>query len=210
MMLIPSVCEGYDSFMPKIILMMYVTLLPVILAGIANMMWCKSGILVSTAKPIDNGKSLPDGKRIFGDNKTWKGVIGYVLFNTIFTLFWGFLCKVTPLEGLDFFYAGHENTVAFNVTVGILLGLAYSLFELPNSFLKRRLGITPGKTISGFFKAFFVFLDQADSIFGCALVVWLFYDLGIWLYLLYVLIGAVTHIIFNMVLYFAGLRKNMF
>ena len=196
--------------MPQIILMMYVTFIPVILSGVANMAWCKSCVLKKTQKPIDNGKSFIDGKRIFGDNKTWKGVIGYVLFNTVFTVLCGLICKAASFEGYDFFYIEHSNTVLYNIIVGILLGLAYSLFELPNSFLKRRIGITPGKTTSGFYKAFFVFLDQADSIFGCALVVWFFYDLGILLYFLYVLIGAATHIIINMLLYFAGLRKNMF
>ena len=92
----------------------------------------------------------------------------------------------------------------------MLLGLGYSLFELPNSFLKRRLDITPGKSVSGFWKVFFIFLDQADSVFGVALVVWLFYPLGIGLYLLYVLVGAGTHLLLNMMLYFMHLRKNMF
>ena len=196
--------------MLKTILTMYVTLTPVILSGIANMAWCKSSILESTRKPIDNGKSLSDGKRLFGENKTWKGLIGYLLFNALFTVLWGWLCKAASWEDLDFFYRHHENTFAFNLIIGVLLGLAYSLFELPNSFLKRRLGITPGKTLQGFYKVFFVFLDQADSIFGCALVVWLFYDLDLPLYLFYVLLGAGTHIIVNILLYFAGLRKNMF
>lgn len=198
--------------MAKIILMMYVTLIPVILSGVANMAWCKS---ISSDKDkemhlIDKGKNFFDGKRIFGDNKTWEGVIGYIMFNTVFTVLWGLLCGAAGFEHLDFFYASHKNTVLYNLLIGVLLGIAYALFELPNSFLKRRLGITPGKTISGPLKAFFVFLDQADSLFGCVLVVWCFYDLGLPLYLLYVLIGAATHIIINMLLYFAGLRKNMF
>lgn len=196
--------------MLKTILMMYLTLAPVILSGIANMAWCKSRVLESTRRPVDNGKCLSDGKRLFGENKTWKGVIGYLLFHTLFTVLWGWLCKAASWESLDFFYIRHENTVGFNLLVGVLLGLAYSLFELPNSFLKRRLGVTPGKTMRGLGKVFFVFLDQADSIFGCALVVWLFYDLGLPLYLLYVLLGAGTHILVNILLYFAGLRKNMF
>ena len=196
--------------MLKTVLMMYVTLVPVIISGIANMAWCKSSILDSTRKPIDNGKNFIDNKRIFGDNKTWKGMIGYILFNTVFSILWGFICKAGKFENLDFFYINHENTLFFNLLVGILLGLAYSLFELPNSFIKRRIGITPGKTINGACRAFFVFLDQADSVFGCALVVWIFYSLGISLYFLYVLIGALTHIVFNMLLYFVGLRKNMF
>ena len=190
--------------------MMYVTFAPVILAGIINMAWCSSGILKAAKKPIDAEKNFTDGKRIFGDNKTWKGMIGYIIFNTFFCVLWGFLCSAAGLEHLDFFYSSHHNTLPYNILVGLLLGAAYSLFELPNSFLKRRLDITPGKTVKGFWKVFFVFLDQADSIFGCALVVWLFYDLGVGLYLLYVLVGAATHIILNMLLYFAGLRKNMF
>ncbi len=196
--------------MLRTILMMYVTLVPVIFAGIFNMAWCKSNLLKTAKKPIDNGKCLSDGKRVFGDNKTWKGLIGYVILNSIFSVLWGFICSISNIENFDFFYIYHTNTILFNILVGFLLGTAYSIFELPNSFLKRRLDITPGKTISGFLKIFFVFLDQADSIFGCAIVVWLFYDLGITKYLLYVIVGAATHIILNMLLYFVGLRKNMF
>lgn len=190
--------------------MMYVTLAPTILAGIFNMIWCKLDVLRFTKVPVDGGRNFTDGRRIFGDNKTWKGIIGYVGLNLIFAVAWGEVCRAAGLENWNFFYVEHVNSPAYNVLVGILLGLAYSLFELPNSFLKRRLDITPGKTVSGVRKFFFVFLDQADSVFGCALVVWLFYDLGIGRYLLFVLVGAGTHILLNMMLYFMKLRKNMF
>jgi hypothetical protein len=190
--------------------MMYVTLCPVIIAGVLNMIWCKSKVMKWAKVPMDFGKTLSDNKRIFGDNKTWKGFFGYILLNTICAILWGAVCRAAGIEELNFFYANNKNTFLFNLLIGILLGLGYALFELPNSFLKRRLGITPGKTISGAWRAFFIILDQADSIFGCALVVWLFYDLGIGLYLLYVLVGAFTHIIFNMLLYFCKLRKNLF
>ncbi len=196
--------------MLHLIAQMYVTLGPVILAGIFNMIFCKLKILKSMQVPMDGGRVLSDGNRIFGDNKTWKGFLGYLIFGTIFTVIWGFAIRNTALNSLDFFYINNENTLTFNMIVGVLLGLAYALFELPNSFVKRRLGITPGKPATGIKKAIFVFVDQADSIFGCALVVWLFYDLGILKYIGFVVVGAVTHIIFNMLLYFAHLRKNMF
>ena len=196
--------------MLKIIGMMYVTLVPTILAGVMVMLWCKLPILKAIAKPIDFGKNFVDGKRLFGDNKTWKGMLGYILFNTLFSVLWGFACQGGALKDLNFFYQYHENTIPFNLLIGVLLGLGYSLFELPNSFLKRRLDITPGKSISGFWKVFFIFLDQADSVFGVALVVWLFYPLGIGLYLFYILVGAGTHLLLNMMLYFMHLRKNMF
>ncbi|MBP5261993.1 MAG: CDP-archaeol synthase [Clostridiales bacterium] len=194
----------------KTIGMMYVTLLPTILAGIFNMIWIKLPILKVLKKPIDGGRDFADGKRIFGDNKTWKGIAGYVLLNIVFTVLWGLVCRNPSVASWDFFYLEHDSTLNYNLLVGSLLGLGYSLFELPNSFLKRRLDITPGKTIKGFWKVFFIFLDQADSIFGVAIVVWIFHDIGILLYLGFVAVGAVTHIVLNMLLYFAHLRKNMF
>jgi len=198
------------KFLAETIVKMYVTLLPAIIAGILVMVWCKTGFMKFAMKPMDMGKNFRDGKRIFGENKTWKGFIGYLIFDTVSSVIWGLICHAANLDHLNFFYVNHENTVPFNLMTGVLLGFGYALFELPNSFLKRRLDITPGKTISGGWKVFFIFLDQADSIFGCALVVWLFYDLGIGLYLLYVLIGALTHIIVNMLLYVCKLRKNPF
>ena len=198
------------KFLADTIVKMYITLLPAIIAGILVMVWCKTGLMKFAMKPIDMGKNFFDGKRIFGDNKTWKGFIGYLIFDTVSTVIWGQVCHRAGIDHLNYFYVNHDNTFLLNLMVGLLLGLGYALFELPNSFLKRRLDITPGKTISGGQKIFFVFLDQADSIFGCALVVWLFYDLGIGLYLLYVLVGALTHIIMNVLLYLCRLRKNPF
>ena len=195
----------------EVIIFMFITLMPAILAGIATMIWCKLSILKFLNKPIDGGKYLRDGKRIFGDNKTWKGLCGYIVINILFFLLWGFLSQRSEyLQLHNYFYIDYKNTPSYNLLLGVLSGLGYSLFELPNSFLKRRLDIRPGKTISGGWKVFFVFLDQADSVFGCALVVWLFYEIGLLTYIEFILVGAVTHIILNMLLYFLHLRKNMF
>ncbi len=195
----------------ELVLSMYVTLVPAIFAGVLNMIWCKLPILSSLNKPIDNGACLSDGRRLFGDNKTWKGIVGYLLLNTLCMVLWGLLCSSNlALSSRNFFYLTNSNTIGFNLLIGVFLGLGYSLFELPNSFMKRRLGVEPGKTKNGFWKVFFVILDQADSIFGCVLVVAILYPMSIGFYLLYVALGALTHIVFNMLLYFAHLRKNMF
>lgn len=194
----------------KILASMYITLLGPIIAGIMNSVWCKSKCLKKIQIPMDGGKNFVDGKRIFGENKTWKGFLGYIVFNMICMILCGILCNVTQIEEYNMFYNKLDNNVINNLLIGFLLGLAYGLFELPNSFLKRRLGIVPGKSISGIAKAFFVFLDQADSVFGCALVVCLFTPMTVGLYFAYVVVGAVTHIIINMLLYALRLRKNMF
>jgi hypothetical protein len=93
--------------------------------------------------------------------------------------------------------------------IGFLLGLAYVLLELPNSLIKRRFDISPGKSGKGI-KSIFIFLDQADSLFGCVLVIAMVYRMSFPFYLLYVFIGALTHIIINMLLYIGKLRRNMF
>ncbi|MGN0689902.1 MAG: CDP-archaeol synthase [Oscillospiraceae bacterium] len=191
---------------------MYISLLPVILAGIFNMVWCKIRFCSFLSIPVDNGKNFKDGKRIFGDNKTWKGFVGMIIFGALFTVLWGYICSLnTYLSEHNYFYVNFENTFLYNLATGALTGFAYALFELPNSFIKRRLDITPGKPSEDKLKrAFFIFLDQADSIFGCVLVICLVCPLPVWYYFLYVAVGAVTHIIFNMLLYFCHLRKNMF
>ena len=66
--------------------MMYVTVMPVFLAGVANRFFCKSDILAWTYQPIDGGFTMSDGKRILGANKTWKG-------------FWGMIALTTFLSG---------------------------------------------------------------------------------------------------------------
>ncbi|MBQ4068594.1 MAG: CDP-archaeol synthase [Lachnospiraceae bacterium] len=194
----------------KILAAMYVTLLGTIIAGILNSIWCKSKFMTYVQIPIDAGKCLKDGNRIFGDNKTWKGFLGYIIFNMICMVLLGFLCAGTDIEEYNMFYDGISNMPLNNCLIGLLLGLAYALFELPNSFIKRRLGIIPGKSLNGAKKWIFVFLDQADSIFGCVIIVCIYHPMSLWFYLVYVLVGAVTHIVINMLLYVLRLRKNMF
>ena len=78
----------------KYIAGMYVTLMPTVLTGIANMVFCTLPLCRKLKRPIDNGQTLKDGERVFGDNKTWKGFIGYVLFGVVFSCLWGLLLNV--------------------------------------------------------------------------------------------------------------------
>lgn len=194
----------------KTLATMYLTLLGPIMAGIINSIWCKSKYMKCLQIPMDGGKNLRDGRRIFGENKTWKGFLGYVVLNILCMVLLGLFCRAVEIEDYNMFYKGTSNTPGNNCVIGLLLGLAYGLFELPNSFIKRRLGIVPGKSLTGAWKAFFVFFDQADSVFGCVLVVCLYQPMKIGFYLIYVVVGAVTHIVINMLLYALKLRKNMF
>ncbi len=125
----------------QMILMFYVTLFPAIIAGIINSLFCKSNLLSKLKVPMDFGKNFLDQKRIFGDNKTWKGFLGYVILNTIVQVVWGVICNLTNINHLNLFYFQNDNTVLNNLVFGSLIGLFYALFELQNSFLKRRIDI---------------------------------------------------------------------
>ena len=62
------------------ILSLYITMFPVILAGVFNMLFLKIPFLKSHCRPIDGGKNWTDGKRIFGDSKS---VLGFVLMTVL-------------------------------------------------------------------------------------------------------------------------------
>lgn len=193
-----------------IILEMYISLMPVIFAGIFNMVWVKLPFFQFMNKPIDQKCMFIDGKRLLGDNKTWKGFLGMIVLGMFSTLLWGLLCDTSPYLNLhNYLYRNHQNTVIYNLNIGFFLGLAYALFELPNSFMKRRLDIVPGKRGTGK-KSIFVLIDQADSLFGCVLVIAFVYQMSLAFYFFYVFIGALTHIIINILLYLGKLRRNIF
>ena len=216
---------------------MYITLMPVMLAGILNMAWCKLPLAKFLAKPIDAGLTLWDGKRLFGDNKTWKGFLGMMALGCLGSLLWGWICtrSIYLLEH-NYLYRSHEaGYVVYDALVGSWLGLAYAFAELPNSAVKRRFDIAPGKRLrepgdvaegqsgppaegqSGdppanfgrvVLSILFSILDQADSVIGMVLALALLYPMGVVFILLYICVGTVTHMILNLLLYAARLRQN--
>lgn len=189
---------------------MYVTLMSVIIAGAGNMIFTKSGFYKKRANPIDRGKVFCDGRRIFGDNKTWAGFWGMVFFGAVFQILWGFICSaIKPLENINELYRIFPNTPVYNLISGTLFGFAYVLFELPNSFIKRRLNIASGKTGKGFLGVIFFAVDQIDSLLGVVLVLKILCKISVAKYWLYILLGAFTHITVNLILYTLKIRKNI-
>ena len=196
--------------MIKTIISMYITLAPVIFTGILNMVFCSTSFCKVINKPLDGGKNFIDGKRIFGDNKTVKGLVGYLFFGMLTNVLWGVIGNIVPFIGENnFIYVHNDNSLLYNMLIGFLFGLAYALFELPNSFLKRRMNIIPGKTATGFKKYCFILLDQCDSIIGCVLVVVCVYSMSILMFLGYVCLGIITHLVLNVMLYMVKLRRNI-
>ncbi len=192
------------------VLEIYVSLAPVIIAGILNMVWCTTSLAPKLNRPLDNRAVLRDGRRVFGDNKTWKGLLGMVVLGAVAFVLWSLLVQGTSLVQWDLFHQRHAATLAYDAFAGALLGLAYALFELPNSFLKRRLAIAPGKESAGPRKWLFIVLDQIDSVVGVAVVLAILASISALFFLGLILVGGITHILLNMALFAVGLRRNRF
>ncbi|MDE6663977.1 MAG: CDP-archaeol synthase [Lachnospiraceae bacterium] len=190
-----------------IILKMYITMFPVIIAGILNMMFVKTPMYKHVNRPIDGGGTLRDGKRVFGENKTWAGFFGMIVFGAAAQVLWGLVC--TGFPELCRIYSRFGNTPLFNLAAGAAMGFVYVLFELPNSFVKRRLDIPSGKTARGLKGAVFFVIDQVDSLFGVAGVFAVLFPMTVWEYFAYILLGAGTHIAVNSILYATRIRKNL-
>ena len=184
-------------------------MMSLIFAGISNMFFVKTSLYKKYAFPIDGKNNFVDGKRIFGDNKTYIGFVGMIFFGIISQCIWGAICTLPIFIGRNNWYFHHENTLVFNMMTGALLGFAYVLFELPNSFIKRRLDIPPGKTVAKAKGFFFYALDQVDSIIGVMVVLAYFTNVSVEQFLLYISLGSLTHIIVNLGLYGLKIRKNI-
>lgn len=187
----------------------YITLMPVILAGICNMIFTKTHFYKRNKYPMDFGKTLWDGKRILGDHKTFIGFISMVMFGAIMQCLWGSICQMSNLANYNELYRYQENTLSFNLWVGACLGFAYMICELPNSFIKRRIGIQPGRTNRGSIGRVFFVMDQVDSIIGVVLVLSCFTSITLLDFSLYIILGAGTHIVVNSMLYALKIRKYL-
>jgi hypothetical protein len=124
---------------------------PLFLGLIAHGLCIRFGLLHGLARPIDRGATIR-GRRLFGDNKTWRGIVAVSLGSAL-----GFLLLGTPARPIA-------------ALLGLAVGTAAMLAELPNSFLKRQLAIAPGTQARGVRGVLFGLLDQVDVVAGAWLV----------------------------------------
>ena len=110
---------------------------------------------------MDFGKTW-NGKRIFGDGKSWAGFIGGALVGVALGLIMIGISSIW--DPVNYFGYG-----PFWGNVGILFCLSFgALFgDLCGAFIKRRLGMERGQKAP--------ILDQYDFIAGCFIITYIFY-----------------------------------
>lgn len=143
---------------------------PLLFAGVLAAVVIKWDLLAWSRRPIDGGLAVR-GKRLFGDNKTWRGLLVAVVGSAVFAV----LQARCPLAALDVRTLTDWTLTDWDgvpaALFGALMGLGAVLGELPNSFTKRQLGIGPGKSTKGPLSILFYVLDQVDLLFGAWLLI---------------------------------------
>jgi hypothetical protein len=140
---------------------------PLFLSGLTFIAILKLNYLNLLKIPLDLGIKI-NNKRIFGDNKTFRGPVVMSLSTALYGSLIYKLILSSQVNTIDL------TTVGFSY---FIVGLLYSLGELPNSFAKRRLGIAPGKTAKDpAMKTVFKLIDTLDSLIFCAVAYYFLFE----------------------------------
>jgi len=147
--------------------------------------------------PVDFGRKWR-GKRIFGDGKTWRGLVIGIIAGSLFGLMWFYLSQTGPLSET---YYGVFNFKITDPLFGLYLAIGAMIGDLANSFAKRRLGLKPGAPFWGF--------DQWNLVFGGLLMAKLFAPTFIIFeeFIALLFITFAIHLIGNQIAYYTNRKK---
>lgn len=165
-----------------------------IASGIFHVLWLRHPWSLPLKVPLDGGLRYR-GKRIFGDNKTVRGLVVIIPATALSFLGIGLLRPCFPAWFAEGIWPLTPLTYA---TAGILAGFGFMAGELPNSFIKRQCGISPGgRPRRMIWRILTSVTDRIDSILGVLLMLSLLVPVPwqTWAYLL--LIGPGVHLLFS-------------
>jgi len=186
----------------RIFLELLLFALPVIFAAIFHMVVVKFNAFSFLNYPLDHNMQWQQ-KPIFGKNKTYRGLFVMIVFSIFFTYIYKVLID-------NFLVFSTYNLLDFQrysfLFYGFIYGAGYIIAELPNSFIKRRIGTKEGKSTS----IIMVLFDQLDSVIGITLLFIPFSGFTMKHFFIGILFFGLLHIIINYLLFLAGLRKERF
>ncbi len=183
-------------------------LIPLIVSNVLHMVLVKKNGLTSLCIPLNS--------TLFGPNKTLRGFLFVPFVNGILYLVvnWpgGWLLSGLSPE----YYLQQEinigdinflNLLLMQALIGAVYGLFYMLFELPNSWIKRRMGIASGES-STRFRWFFTLLDKTDSAIGVSLFFGFLNDFNIEMMLQFFLCASSLHFGISGLLVLSKIKKS--
>ena len=171
-------------------------------AGFAQTAWFAAPASRALAVPLDFGITIA-GRRLLGAHKTWRGFAIMVPATSVaFVL-------VASLMG-----SGHPATAGLwplapmgYAALGAWAGFGFMAGELPNSFVKRRLGVEAGRTASRWGPRACQFVaDRVDSALGTMIALSLMVPTPWQTWALVLLLGPLLHWSFSATLSRFGLK----
>jgi CDP-2,3-bis-(O-geranylgeranyl)-sn-glycerol synthase len=179
--------------------MFLLVFLPLLGAVVAHAPVLSFDLLPSLRRPIDGGRTFR-GRRLLGDNKTWRGAIvmfaGIVVATLVLSL-WPAYWNRLP--------AGIQQTAP--VLFALLLATGTVAAELPNSFLKRQLGVPPGRQVRSRLGVALSMLDQGDVVIGVWIALLPVWAMTVPQALLAFTVVGVVHLGVNVVGYSVGAKE---
>lgn len=220
--LVISILFGWQDWVATLIF----SLLFIVPAYISN----ASMVITGGGKPIDGGKNWSDGRRIFGDHKTWNGLIKgplyigipisigvFVLFLLLWPVIQPFVANANQggeykiyndVSYFQYYFIGGDFPLGFVALIIRIFLCAFgaAIGDLVGSFLKRRFGFESGSfmpIIDELDFALFAILLTSIPAFILPELFW-FPDLYIIIFLI-ILTPAVS-VIANTIAYLIGLK----
>ncbi len=177
---------------------------PLLFVAIVQGFCMKYDWLRSLKKPLDFGKKYK-GKRIFGDHKTFRGFF----INVVFCIIGAAVQAGLQTTGSIPSWLILLDYGAYWPLLGLLLGIGMTAGELPNSFLKRKLDISPGGKKGGLYGIFFFLFDQVDLTIGIWICIFFLVKPSLWFVLCSFILTFLLHITVSSVGYLLGMRKTV-
>ncbi len=173
-----------------------------VLAGMAQTAWFTTSLSRRFSFPIDGGATFR-GSRVFGANKTLRGFV--VMVPAAAVSFAGLAAAIGDPAQAGLW----RLTTAGYAWLGACAGLGFMAGELPNSFMKRQLGIRPGASPRNRLAASAHFVaDRIDSGIGMLIAVSLIVTTPAMTWLLVLLVGPSIHWAFSVLMFHLGLKAR--
>lgn len=169
------------------------------LAGLCQSLWLASARSRAFATPIDGGRRFR-GRRLFGENKTWRGVVIMApATGAMFAIVAAAIPGGAVAAGL------WPLTLAQYAALGIWAGLGFMAGELPNSFLKRQLDVAPGcPPARDAWRQLSFVVDRIDSIAGLMLALLCVVSVPAMTWAYVAITGPMLHLAFSALVFALG------
>jgi len=146
-------------------------------------------------REVDFKKRFMD-QPIFGNHKTWRGVVFGILMGFLAVYFQRWLYQFPGPKSISFLDYSQTNLVWF----GFLISAGAVFGDLIFAFVKRRLKLEPG--------AVFIPFDQTNYVIGAAVFLAPFFRIDPLVWVTLFMATFILHVIINRLGYQLGVHKN--